>query len=167
MLPRSRLRPTKNTHIPISLKTPRKTLIRPTPSTMVVPKASGFREKVFAIIGVKVYSAALYLHPSITDNLSLWKGKSATQILQDASLFTSIYQAPGEKSLVIVLVRDIDGKTFWDGLNDSISPRIAAPSPVDELALSTFHDTFQGRPLKRGTHISLTWAQPSTMLVSQ
>lgn len=64
-----------------------------------------------------------------------------------------------------MLVRDVDGKTFWNALNDVVSPRIKEPTPGDESALSTFRNTFQGRDLKQGTLILLTWIEPSKMLV--
>lgn len=73
---------------------------------------------------------------------------------------------PQEKALQIVLVRDVDGKTFWDALDEAVSPRIQDPSPVDESALSTFRSIFQGRSLRKGTLIFLTWMEPSKMLVS-
>lgn len=126
---------------------------------------TGYREKVFAIIGVKVYAAGLYLNQSISNKLNAWKGRSATEIQGDSSLFDSIFQIPLEKSLQIVLVRDVDGKTFWDALDEAISPRIKAPSPVDVSALSTFRSIFQGRSLRKGTFIFLTWMEPSKMLV--
>lgn len=127
---------------------------------------TGYREKVFAIIGVKVYAAGLYINQSILSKLNAWKGKGAANIQEDSSLFDTIYQAPSEKSLKIVLVRDVDGKTFWDALDDAISPRIRIPTPVDESALSTFRNIFQGRNLMKGTFIFLTWLDPSKMLVS-
>ncbi|KAG9447562.1 hypothetical protein H6P81_013690 [Aristolochia fimbriata] len=127
---------------------------------------TGYREKVFAIIGVKVYAAGMYMNQSIADNLDAWKGKSASEIQQDSTLFTKIFEAPPEKSLKIVLVRDVEGKTFWDALDEAISPRIKAPIPTDESALSVFRNTFQGRPLKQGTFIFLSWVDPSKMLVS-
>lgn len=74
--------------------------------------------------------------------------------------------APLEKSLQIVLVRDVDGKTFWDALDEAISPRIKSPTPVDTSALSAFRTIFQGRPLKQGTCIFLTWLDSTKMLVS-
>ncbi|XP_022936240.1 fatty-acid-binding protein 3, chloroplastic [Cucurbita moschata] len=127
---------------------------------------SGFREKVFAIIGVKVYAAGLYINSSISNELNAWRGRSAAAIQEDSSLFNIIFQSPSEKSLQIVLVRDVDGKTFWDALDDAISPRIKAPTPVDESALSTFRSIFEGRSLKKGTFIFLTWLEPPKMLVS-
>ncbi|KAF5478494.1 hypothetical protein F2P56_005048 [Juglans regia] len=111
---------------------------------------TGYREKVFAIIGVKIYAAGLYVNQSILIKLNAWKGKSAAEIQENSSLFNSIFQY---------------GKTFWDALDDAISPRIKAPTSIDELALSTFRSIFQGRPLKKGTFIYLTWLDPSKMLV--
>ncbi|KAL9250720.1 Fatty-acid-binding protein 3, chloroplastic-like protein [Drosera capensis] len=127
---------------------------------------TGYREKVFAIIGVKVYAAALYVKPSIFNELTSLKGRSEIDIQGDPALFPLIYQSPLEKSLQIVLVRDVDGKAFWDALDEAVSPRIKAPNATDESALSTFRGIFQGRPLKKGTSIFLTWLEPSRLLLS-
>jgi len=135
-------------------------------STTLSLLGTGFREKKFAIIGVKVYAAGLYVNESILTGLTAWKGKSAAEIHGDSSLFSSIFQDQAEKSLQIVLVRDVDGKTFWDALDEAISPRIKSPSPVDKTALSTFQGIFQNRPLNKGSVILLTWTSPSKMLVS-
>ncbi|KAH9619734.1 hypothetical protein KSS87_019615 [Heliosperma pusillum] len=135
-------------------------------STSLSLLGSGYREKVFAIIGVKVYAAGLYVNPAMLNDLSSSKGKSVAEIEQDSSLFQSIYQSSLENSLRIELVRDVDGKTFWDALDEAVSPRVAAPTSVDESALSTFRSIFQGRSLKKGTLILLTWLEPSKMLVS-
>lgn len=132
------------------------------------------------------------MNESILTGLTAWKGKSAAEIHGDSSLFSSIFQGndmlkmndiaffvphllslvalfdsdQAEKSLQIVLVRDVDGKTFWDALDEAISPRIKSPSPVDKTALSTFQGIFQNRPLNKGSVILLTWTSPSKMLVS-
>ncbi|GAB2236154.1 hypothetical protein Droror1_Dr00027893 [Drosera rotundifolia] len=135
-------------------------------SSSLFALGTGYREKVFAIIGVKVYAAALYVNPSILNELSSLKGRSEIEIREDPALFPLIYQSPLEKSMQIVLVRDVDGKTFWDALDEAVSPRIKVPNPIDESALSTFRGIFQGRPLKKGTSIFLTWLEPSRMLVS-
>ncbi|CAA7013870.1 unnamed protein product [Microthlaspi erraticum] len=127
---------------------------------------TGFREKKFAIIGVKVYAAGLYANETILSGLSAWKGRSADEIQIDSSLFSSIFQAEAEKSLQIVLVRDVDGKTFWDALDEAISPRIKSQSSDDKTALATFRGIFQNRALNKGSVILLTWINPSKMLVS-
>ncbi|XP_047271483.1 fatty-acid-binding protein 3, chloroplastic isoform X2 [Capsicum annuum] len=132
----------------------------------VASSSSGYREKVFAIIGIKVYAAGLYVNDSVFSRLDAWRGRSAAEIQQDPSLFNNIFEANLEKSLLIVLVRDIDGKTFWDALDEAISPRIKSPTADDKSALSTFRDVFQGKPLKKETSIFLTWIDPTKMLVS-
>ncbi|XP_027170706.1 fatty-acid-binding protein 3, chloroplastic [Coffea eugenioides] len=135
-------------------------------STSMPLTGTGYREKVFAVIGVKVYAAGLYVNQSIFTRLEAWKGQSAADLQQDSEFFDTIFQAPLEKSLQIVLVRDVDGKTFWDALDEAISPRIKSPTPVDTSALSTFSTLFQGRPLNKGTIILLTWLDSTKMLVS-
>lgn len=132
----------------------------PSCSSLLSLLGTGYREKRFAIVGVKVYAAGLYVDFSILDKLDATEGKS------DAFLFDLIFQAPLEKSLQIVLVRDVDGKTFWDALDDAISPRIKSPTTIDESALSTFRSTFEKRALKKGTSIFLIWLNPTKMLVS-
>lgn len=53
---------------------------------------AGHREKVFAIIGVKVYAAGVYMNPSLAAELKAWNGKSASDIQGDGSLYSSIFQ---------------------------------------------------------------------------
>ncbi|XP_039836708.1 fatty-acid-binding protein 3, chloroplastic isoform X2 [Panicum virgatum] len=74
--------------------------------------------------------------------------------------------APAVKSLSIILVRDVDGKTFVNALNDVIARQIKKPNAEEESSLSTFQNTFLGRNLKQGTSIYLTWLEPSRMLIS-
>ncbi|KAJ8532288.1 hypothetical protein K7X08_012211 [Anisodus acutangulus] len=135
-------------------------------STSLSLLGTGYREKVFAIIGVKVYAAGLYVNESVFSRLDAWRGRSAVEIQQDPSLFNVIFEANLEKSLRIVLVRDIDGKTFWDALDEAISPRIKSPTADDKSALSTFRGVFQGKPLEKETSIFLTWIDPTKLLVS-
>ncbi|KAL8129084.1 LOW QUALITY PROTEIN: hypothetical protein V2J09_018239 [Rumex salicifolius] len=125
---------------------------------------TGYREKVFAIIGV--YAAGLYANPSIFKELSSWIGNSSAETQDNSPLFTSMYQSSLEKSLEIVLVRDVDGETFWNALSEALMPKLKKQTPVDESALSTFKGIFEGQPLKKGTRIHLTWLEPSKMLVS-
>uniref|UniRef100_A0A3N7EE95 Chalcone-flavonone isomerase family protein n=1 Tax=Populus trichocarpa TaxID=3694 RepID=A0A3N7EE95_POPTR len=129
-------------------------------STSLSLLGTGYTEKVFAVIGVKVYAAGIYVNPSILTTVSTWKGQSASEIQENSALFSSIFQAPLEKSLQIV-----DGKTFWDALDEAISPRIKEATSGDKSVLSTFRSIFQGRPHKKGTSIFLTWLDPSKMLV--
>lgn len=126
----------------------------------------GFREKKIAIISVKVYAAGLYVDATITSYLVAWSGKLESQIEQDNLFFNAVFEAPVEKSLQIVLVRDIDGETFWGALDEALSPRLKTKGAAEQKALEIFRETFQGRSLKRGTTIYLNWLKPSILLVS-
>ena len=53
---------------------------------------SRYREKVFAVIGVKVYAAGLYVNQSIFTRLEAWKGQSAADLQQDSEFFDTIFQ---------------------------------------------------------------------------
>lgn len=82
-------------------------------------------------------------------------------------LISQVYfAAPVVKSLSIILVRAVDGKTFVNALNDVIARQIKNPDAEEESSLSTLQNTFLGRNLKQGTSIYLTWLEPKTMLVS-
>ena len=60
--------------------------------TCSMPIISGFREKIFENIGVKVNAAGFYVNPSVFSTAQLWKGRSATEILEDSSIFSSIFE---------------------------------------------------------------------------
>ncbi|TVU32289.1 hypothetical protein EJB05_24013, partial [Eragrostis curvula] len=123
---------------------------------------TGYRDKFF----VKVYAAAFYVDYSLGIDTEQWKQKAGIEIYDSSSVFASIFKAPVVKSLRIILVRDVDGKTFVNALNDVIARQIKKPTAEEESALSTFQSTFLGRNLKQGTSINLTWLEPSRMLIS-
>ncbi|XP_062218930.1 fatty-acid-binding protein 3, chloroplastic [Phragmites australis] len=123
---------------------------------------TGYRDKFF----LKVYAAALYVDYSHGIDAVQWKEKTGIESFDASSVFDSIFKAPVVKSLSIILVRDVDGKTFVNALNDVIARQIKKPTAEEESALSTFQNTFLGRNLKQGTSIYLTWLEPSRMLIS-
>lgn len=127
---------------------------------------TGFREKKIAIISVKVYAAGLYVDATIKSYLAAWSGKLGSQIEEDNLFFNAVFEAPVEKSLQIVLARNIEGKTFWGALDEALSPRLKTTGDAEQKALDIFREIFQGRSLKQGTTIYLNWLNPSNMLVS-
>eukprot|EP01018_Ginkgo_biloba_P025911 Gb_01337 [translate_table: standard] len=135
--------------------------LRPTKILM-----QSLKEKKIAFIGVKVYAIGFYVDAAIRSSLAAWNGKLGSQIEQDSIFFKAVSEAPVEKSLQIVLVRDIDGETFWSALDEALSPRLKFMGAAEQKALAIFQETFKGRPLKQGTIINLTWLQPSIMLAA-
>lgn len=61
---------------------------------------AGYREKRFAIVGVKVYAAGLYVDLSILDKLDAMKGKL------DASLFDLIFQGKFTQETVRMILKE-------------------------------------------------------------
>uniref|UniRef100_A0A804PHN0 Chalcone-flavonone isomerase family protein n=1 Tax=Zea mays TaxID=4577 RepID=A0A804PHN0_MAIZE len=123
---------------------------------------AGYREKFF----VKVYAAAFYVDYSLRLDTEQWKAKTGIESFDSSSVFDSIFKAPVVKSLSIILVRAVDGKTFVNALNDVIARQIKNPNAEEESSLSTLQNTFLGRNLKQGTSIYLTWLEPKRMLIS-
>lgn len=74
------------------------------------------------------------------------------------------FPAPVDKSIVIVLARDVEGAQFWGALNEALAPRLKAQG-ADESALTEFGSVLQSRPFKAKTGIYLTWRQPSSLQV--
>ncbi|CAL4888203.1 unnamed protein product [Urochloa decumbens] len=144
-----------------NVKFPRE-LIVPGYTGSLVILGTGYRDKFF----VKVYAAAFYVDYSLGIDTEQWKEKIGIESFDPNSVFDSIFKAPVVKSLSIILVRDVDGKTFVNALNDVIARQIKTPNAEEESSLSTFQNTFLGRNLKQGTSIYLTWLEPSRMLIS-
>ncbi|CAD6247422.1 unnamed protein product [Miscanthus lutarioriparius] len=127
----------------------------------LVAVGTGYRDKFF----VKVYAAAFYVDYSLRLDTEQWKEKIGIESFDGSSVFDSIFKAPVVKSLSIILVRAVDGKTFVNALNDVIARQIKNPNAEEESSLSTLQNTFLGRNLKQGTSIYLTWLEPKRMLI--
>ncbi|CAO2038526.1 unnamed protein product [Urochloa humidicola] len=144
-----------------NVKFPRELIVPGCTGSLVI-LGTGYRDKFF----VKVYAAAFYVDYSLGIGGEQWKEKIGIESFDPNSVFDSIFNAPVVKSLSIILVRDVDGKTFVNALNDVIARQIKKPNAEEESSLSTFQNTFLGRNLKQGTSIYLTWLEPSRMLIS-
>eukprot|EP00270_Netrium_digitus_P006199 TRINITY_DN184_c1_g1_i2.p1 TRINITY_DN184_c1_g1~~TRINITY_DN184_c1_g1_i2.p1 ORF type:complete len:285 (+),score=87.01 TRINITY_DN184_c1_g1_i2:166-1020(+) len=131
---------------------------------------AGVREKAVAVLKVKVYAVALYFDAAaVASALGVFAGQPLEVLEKDSLLLTSIAQAPVEKAVVIVLARNVDGKTFVSALEEELQPRLTAAGLAEEerkKLLEEFGANFQNRPLKKLTRISLTWVQPTTLKVS-
>lgn len=142
------------------------------PSSLVPPGGSdelalvgaGVREKTFAIVSVKVYGVALYLSEAAAAALTPWSGKGASELAKDASFYKAIVDSSADKSIFIVLVRDVEGSQFWNALNEALAPRLKAAGASDE-ALKQFGKVLESRSLKKNTGIYLTSSQSSTLHV--
>jgi|TARA_B110000977_G_scaffold17846_1_gene21608 ATP-dependent RNA helicase DHX36 len=129
---------------------------------------AGVRQKKIAIINVKVYAVALYADAEEC-KAELHSGKS----LLDGKF---------HKALLIQLVRNVDGKTFWEALDDALAGRIreiatnmataedadgnfmATVAEAAEVAeeramdgMDALKDLFSGANLKKDSRVLLNW----------
>lgn len=150
-----------------NIKFPKST-IAPGASTDLVLAGAGVREKKIAFLKVKVYAVGFYVDPKGISSLDAWKSKGTSELEKDESFSKVLIDIPVEKSLRIVLARDIEGAQFWGALDEALAPRLkaAGAGAAGEQALNSFGDVFKNRPLKEKTVISLTWTQPSTLHIS-
>ncbi|MCO5596425.1 hypothetical protein L7F22_050488 [Adiantum nelumboides] len=143
-------------------------LVAPGGSSTLSLVGTGYREKNIAFIKVKVYAIGVYVDAGVTTSLAMWKGRSEEQLCKDPSFFKAVIEATMEKAIKIVLVRDVDGATFWAALDEAVAPRLKASNAgvAGQEALDAFGEVFKGRSLKQGTSIYLTWVQPFKLQVA-
>lgn len=155
------IEPTTNVKFPTSI-------LAPGGSSPLSLVGTGYREKSIAFIRVKVYAIGMYFDVNISASLASWKGKRGDELSKDVSFFKAIAEAPVEKGIRIVLVRDVDGATFWGALDEAVTARLKAADAgaAGQDALDAFGEVFRGRSLKQGTSIYLTWVQPFKLQVA-
>ncbi|CAI5958750.1 unnamed protein product [Closterium sp. NIES-64] len=121
---------------------------------------TGVREKKLGPLAVKVYGVGVYAEPQLLDVLAGWKGKPA-----DKAFYDAIASTPCEKSIVIVLARNVGSDQFWNALTEELAPRLtAAGEGLGDL--DAFGQLFKDRSLKKNTGVYITWRQPSTLQVA-
>ena len=127
---------------------------------------AGCRTKRIAILDVKVYALAMYVDAD----------KARAQ--REKGLLDGDY----DKEVAIELARDVDGKTFYEALDEALSPRIreiatnmataeddegnfmASVAEAAEVAedtaleeLDTMRSGFESLKLKSGTKMTISW----------
>ena len=130
---------------------------------------AGVREKKIAIINVKVYGVAMYVDAA----------KCKEELANGGSLLTGSF----DKALLVQLVRDVDGKTFWEALDEAVGPRIRriatdmataededgnfmasvaeAAEVAEEKAMDECEEIkglFQGRKLRKDDKVLIWWS---------
>ena len=130
---------------------------------------AGVREKKIAIINVKVYGVAMYVDPA----------GCKEEMANGGSLLTGSF----DKALLVQLVRNVDGKTFWEALDEAVGPRIRriatdmataededgnfmatvaeAAEVAEEKAMDecdSIKGLFQGRKLRKDDKVLIWWS---------
>ena len=129
---------------------------------------AGVRQKKIAIINVKVYAVAMYA--------------DAEQCAAALEGGDGLLDGKFHKALLVQLVRNVDGKTFWEALDEALVPRIReiatnmataedaqgnfmatvaeAAEVAEEAAMAgmdELKDLFEGANLKKDSRVLINW----------
>lgn len=135
---------------------------------------AGVRVKRIAIVDVKVYALCLYVDAA----------KAREQRAK------GLLRGEYDKELAIELAREVDGKTFYEALDDALNPRIReiatnlatkededgnfmasvaeAAEEAEEAALDALaemRDAFVSLKLKQGTKMTISWTPSASQKV--
>nr|5WKS_A Chain A, Engineered Chalcone Isomerase ancR1 [unidentified]5WKS_B Chain B, Engineered Chalcone Isomerase ancR1 [unidentified] len=146
------------------------TITPPGSSKSLTLLGAGVRGMEIETIQIKVTAIGVYAEPEvIASHLQKWKGKSASELVEDDGFFKDLVQAPVEKLVKITIIKGIKGSQYGGAVEESIRDRLAALdkySEAEEEALEEFREFFQTKSLPKGSVIFFHWPSPSTLQIS-
>nr|AIQ85030.1 chalcone isomerase [Taxus chinensis] len=132
----------------------------------VTPSASS---KTLGIIGhgitdieihflqIKFTAIGVYVDVDVASHLQAWKGKTAAELLADDSFFDALLQAPVEKFIRVVVIKELKGSQYGLQLENAVRDRLVAIDKYEdeeEEALAKAVEFFQGKYLKKNSVIT-------------
>nr|WOX58876.1 chalcone isomerase [Phyla nodiflora] len=125
--------------------------------------AHGITDIEIHFLQIKFTAIGVYLDPQIVSHLQKWKGKTAAELSEDDDFFDAIIQAPVEKFLRVVVIKEIKGSQYGVQIESAIRDRLAEADKFEEEeeeALEKIVDFFQSRYFKKDS--ILTFYFPNT-----
>lgn len=121
-------------------------------------------------VEIRFTAMGFYGEPSIKESLQNWKGKPASELVEDDSGFhKELIQAPGEKLVRISIIKGIKGLPYGSSVQSSLRDRLVDLDKFEEEeeeALDNFVEFFQHHNLPKGANIIYYWPTPNTVQVS-
>lgn len=118
----------------------------------------GVRTKTF--LKVKVYAAGLYADTAaLKAVLTPYRGKPAGDLSKDAEVRKLMLGDGFEKSIRLVMARDVDGDDMAEAFSESVEPRVAREGAGAVRALATFKSYFRMDEVKEGSDLVFTWGK--------
>mmetsp|Transcript_32274 Transcript_32274/g.79692 ORF Transcript_32274/g.79692 Transcript_32274/m.79692 type:complete len:294 (-) Transcript_32274:243-1124(-) len=114
----------------------------------------GVREKRIAGIPIKVYACGLYVDTASAKKAvgSKFVGKKASDVCKDQALYSAVLSSSDvDKTVSLVLARDMDSAKIRDALAERLRPALGAGSP----SLKEFEGYFTGG-VKKGQTITFS-----------
>jgi hypothetical protein len=114
------------------------------------------------IFNVKVYTFGLYVDgDGARTGLARWRGKSAADLANDASLYDELLKGSFPMTMRLVMARDVGAGQMVEAFDGALAPRVAHAAqrgmPGGSEALARFRALFTSQ-LKNGTELLFTWA---------
>lgn len=120
-------------------------------------------------VEIRFTAMGFYGEPSIKESLQKWKGKPASELVEDDSGFhKELIQAPGEKLVRISIIKGIKGLPYGGSLQSSLRDRLVNDDKFEEEeeeALEKLVEFFQPHNLPKGANIIYYWPTPATVQV--
>nr|5WL4_A Chain A, Engineered Chalcone Isomerase ancR3 [unidentified]5WL4_B Chain B, Engineered Chalcone Isomerase ancR3 [unidentified]5WL4_C Chain C, Engineered Chalcone Isomerase ancR3 [unidentified]5WL4_D Chain D, Engineered Chalcone Isomerase ancR3 [unidentified] len=146
------------------------TITPPGSSKSLTLLGAGVRGIEIETIQIKVTAIGVYAEPEvIASHLQKWKGKSASELVEDDGFFKDLVQAPVEKLVKITMIKGLKGSQYGGAVEENIRDRLAALdkySEAEEEALEEFREFFKTKSLPKGSVIFFHWPSPSTLQIS-
>ena len=139
-----------------------------TPAGVQLLTGTGVRTR--SIFKVKVYTFGLYVNgDGARTALAPWRGKSAADLANDASLYDELLKGSFSMTMRLVMARDVGAEQMVEAFDGALAPRVAQAAqrgmPGGAEALGRFRALFTSE-LRNGTDLLFTWAPGDKLLVS-
>ncbi|XP_009804396.1 chalcone isomerase-like protein 2 isoform X1 [Nicotiana tabacum] len=112
---------------------------------------------------IKFTAIGVYLDPEIVTHLQQWKGKTGTELTENDDFFEAIVNAPVDKFLRVVVIKEIKGSQYGVQLESAVRDRLAEVDKYEEEeeeALEKIVEFFQSKYFKKSSVI--TYSFPAT-----
>ncbi|XVF41207.1 hypothetical protein PTKIN_Ptkin01aG0261800 [Pterospermum kingtungense] len=106
---------------------------------------------------IKFTAIGVYLEPEVVGHLQQWKGKPANVLAEDDDFFEALINAPVEKLLRVVVIKEIKGSQYGVQLESAVRDRLAAVDKYEdeeEEALEKVVEFFQSKYFKKNSIIT-------------
>ncbi|KAK4793183.1 hypothetical protein SAY86_023618 [Trapa natans] len=119
---------------------------------------------------IKFTAIGVYLEPDISAHLQQWKGKPGTALAEDDDFFQGVINAPVEKLIRVVVIKEIKGSQYGVQLESAVRDRLAAEDKYEEEeeeALEKLVEFFQSKYFKKDSVITFHFpaASPTAEIV--
>ncbi|KAG8501867.1 hypothetical protein CXB51_004585 [Gossypium anomalum] len=113
---------------------------------------------------IAIHSDWGYLEPEVVGHLQQWKGKPGNVLAEDDDFFEALINAPVEKFLRVVVIKEIKGSQYGVQLESAVRDRLAADDKYEEEeeeALEKVVEFFQSKYFKKDSVITYHFPENS------